>query len=198
MSFFKRLFGRPAPDNFEYVKAMAEMAAEAERTYRGMIDIYNEEVSDGILLPPGPLVAPTGRGIYKARLFGALFMVMAYARSTQADSETEDLMNIATGVALEPLQGPDEPRLDREVAESFTVPYLASTVRAMIAAFNAGPLLPAQPRNEHLALAEHLHEALAESIGLESYTAEVRERFAVMVECNTGTAMNHAARWTTA
>ncbi|MEX1231224.1 MAG: hypothetical protein WEB58_13345 [Planctomycetaceae bacterium] len=198
MSFFKKLFGRATPDKVQYVKAMAEMAAESERTYRGMIETYNSDVKLGLLSAPSrSTVAPTGRGIYKARLFGALFMVMAYVKSTQSDSEAGnmEMMNMATGAALEPLQGQDEPRLDREEAKSFTMPYLTSTFKAMVAAFEAGPFLPGSAQREHLALADHLDDALAESIGPEYYTTEVRERFAVIVQGNTAIAMNHAGRW---
>lgn len=196
MSLFKKLFGRAAPNKIEYVRAMAEMAAESERTYRGMIETYNSDVQLGLLsAPSSPTVSPTGLGIYKARLFGALFMVMAYVKSTQSQAEREEMMNIATGVALEPLQGQREPHLDREEAKSFTMPYLTSTFKAMVAAFRAGPFLPDSAQQEHVALADHLHEALAESIGPEHYTTEVRERFDVMVQGNAAIAMNHAARW---
>ena len=102
---------------------------------------------------------------------------------------------MATGFALEPLQGQGVPRLDREEAKDFTMAYLTSTFKAMTAAFGAGPLLPGSAEQEHLTLADHLHDALAESIGTEHYTAEVRERFAVMVQGNIAMAMNHASRW---
>lgn len=196
MSFLKGLFGRQKPDKIECVKAMAELAAESERTYRGMIETYNSEVDLGMLsVPSGSTILPTGRGIYKARLFGALFMVMAYAKSAHSQAETEEMMNVATGVALESLQGYGVSHLDREEAKSFTMAYLISTFKAMIAAFDAGPLLPGSPQQEHLALANHLHDALAESVGTEDYTTEVRERFAVMVQGNTAKAMNQARQF---
>lgn len=196
MSFLNKLFGRQTPDKLEYMKAMAEMAAESERTYRGMIDTYNSDVELGLLsASAGSNVSPTGRGIYKARLFGALFMVVAYVKSTQSQVEGEEMMNVATGVALEPLQGQGEVRLAREEAKLFTMPYCISAFKAMAAAFNAGPLLPGSAKQEHLALADHLHDALTESIGSTHYTAEVRERFAVMVQANTAMAINHARRW---
>ena len=196
MSFLRKLFGRQKPDEIEYVKAMAEMAAESERTYRGMIETYNSDVELGMLsVPSGSTVLPTGRGIYKARLFGALFMVMAYAKSAHSQAEKQEMLNVATGIALEPLQGQHVPRLDPEEAKSFTTAYITSTFKAMIAAFDAGPLLPGSAQQEHLALADHLHDDIAESIGTEDYTTEVRERFAVMVQGNPAMAMNHARRW---
>ena len=165
MSFLKKLFGRQRPNKTEYLKAMDEMATESERTYRSMIEIYSSDVELGILsAPSGSTVLPTGRGIYKARLFGALFMVMAYAKSTRSQADTKEMMNVATGVALEPLVGQGVPHLDREEEKSFTMAYLISTFKAMIAAFDAGPLLPGSVQKEHLTLADHLHDALAESI----------------------------------
>jgi hypothetical protein len=175
---------------------MAEMTAESERTYRGMIEKYNADVSLGMLsVPFGLTVLPTGRGIYKARLFGALFVVMAYLKSAHSEAENWEMVNLATGVALEPPQGQGVPCLTREEARSFTMAYLISTLKAMTAAFAAGPFLPGSAKREHLALADHLHDALAESIGTENYTTDVRERFAVPVQGNTAMAMNHARRW---
>jgi hypothetical protein len=218
MSFLKKLFGRhrpdifeyskgtpdpsqlaqwcQRPDNIEYIEAMAEMAAESERTYRGMIEIYNEKVALGMLPAEFPSkIVPSGRGIYKARLFGALFMVMAYLRSGHSEAENWEMMNLATGLALEPLRGQGMSRLTQDEAKSFTTAYLTSALKAMTAAFAAGPFLPESAKREHLALADHLHDALAESIGTENYTTDVRERFAVPVQGNTAMAMNHARRW---
>ncbi len=105
------------------------------------------------------------------------------------------MLNLATGFALEPLQGQGDVRLDREEAKSFALAHLSSVLKAIIAAFKAGPFLPEFAKPEHLALAHHLHDALAESIGSEHYTAEVRERFDITIQANTAMAMNHARRW---
>ena len=45
MSFLKKLFGIDKPKLPEYLSAMTEMADESERTYRGMIQTYNEDVA---------------------------------------------------------------------------------------------------------------------------------------------------------
>lgn len=196
MGLFKRLFGLQRPDKMEYVQAMAEMAREAERTYRGMIATYNQDIHLGLLAAPSKApLGPTGRGVYKARLFGALFMAMAYARSGPSQQEVEEMVNVATGVALESLQGSSDIRVSREEAKALTMPYLTSVMKAMIAAFNAGTFLPGTAGPEHIALTEHLHDALAESIGRERYTAEVRERFAAILYGNVAMALNHASRW---
>ena len=196
MSFVKTVFGRRMPDKFEYAMAMEEMASESERTYRGMIDLYNSEVEAGMLsAPSGSIVTPTGRGIYKARLFGAMFMSLAYAKATQSQAEGLEMFNIASGVAVKPLLGQSAPRLGREEAKSFTMDYVISATKAMVAAFEAGPLVPGAAQQGHIALANHLHDALVESFGVEGYTTEIRERFTILVEANTAMAMNHARKW---
>lgn len=198
MSFFKKLFGRQTPRQIDYVKAMTEMANESERTHRGMIEIYNEEVEEGRLLsarPGASAVEPTGAGIYKARLFGSLFIVMAYARSGHSVEEYEEMMNIATGVALDSLQGEGDVYFDREEAREFTSTYLVPAFKSVLAAFKAGPVLPGAETAEHITLSNHLHDALIESIGPERYTPEVQERFDHVVRGNAALAMNQARRW---
>jgi hypothetical protein len=175
---------------------MVEMAGESERTYRAMIETYNSDVALGVLAARTPLeVSPSPRGVFKARLFGASFIALAYARSSASQAENEEMVNVATGVALEPPDGEGSLVLDREQAQSFTIPYLTSLLKAMQAAFKAGQLLPGMAGPEHVALADHLHDALSESIGPQNYTLAVRERFDIMVLGNTAMAMNHAKRW---
>ncbi len=197
MSFLKKLFGVNKPDEHEYIRAMVEMAAESERTHRGMVNLYNSDVELGTLSAPSTLatVTPTGRGVYKARLFGALFIVYAYAESGHAEANVNEMVNVATGVALEPLVGGAEPSLDRDEAKSFSMAYLKPTLKAIIAATRAGPLLPGDVSDEHDTLADQLHEALAESIGIDFYTPEVRDRFALNIMGNLSAAMAHAIKW---
>ena len=95
MSFLGRLFGRTEPDEIEYLKAMLEMVSEAERTYRGMLNTYNSDVADGIL--PGTAISPTGPCLYRARLYGALFMVAAFTKVARPEDAME-FMNAATGL----------------------------------------------------------------------------------------------------
>ncbi len=197
MSFLKKLFGRQPLRQIDYVEAMTEMANESERTYRGMIKTFNEEVEEGLLSAPpaGPTVEPNGSGIYKARIFGSLFIAMAYARSGHSLQENEEMMNIATGVALDSLQGEGDVYFDREEARPFTSTYLVSAFKSVLAAFEAGPVLPGAMTPQHITLSNHLHDALKESIGAERYTPEVRERFDHVVRGNAALAMNQARRW---
>ena len=197
MSFLKKLFGVDKPDKHEYVQAMVEMAAESERTHRGMVSSYNADIELGLLPVPSTsaTIIPTGRGIYKARLFGALFIAYAYAESGHAEVDVNEMVNVATGVALEPLVGGGEPSLDRDDAKSFAMAYLKPTLIAIIAAFKAGPLLSGHLAEEHNTLADQLHEALAESIGVHLYTPQVRENFAIAILGNVTAAMAHAIKW---
>lgn len=192
-----RTMDPPVGEKIDYVEAMREMASEGERTYRGMIEVYEMDIEDGILPAPSEdsAVVPTGRGIYKARLFGALFMAMAYAKSGYSQKEVEEMLNIATAVALEPLLGQGAVRIDQEEAKAFTLGYVTSVFKSMNVAFKAGPLWLPSPKKEHRALADHLHDALLDSMGSERYTTEVRKQFAVRILCNTAEAMNHARQW---
>ena len=197
MSFLKKLFSRQTPRQVDYIGAMIEMANESERTYRGMIEIYNEEIEEGLISAPpdASAVEPTGAGIYKARVFGSLFIVLAYARSGHSVEEIEEMMNIATGVALKSLQGEGDVYFDREEARQFTPTYVVPVFKSVLAAFKAGPVLPKAMTPEHITLSNHLHDALIESVGAERYTPEVQERFDHVVRGNAGLAMNQARRW---
>lgn len=198
MSILGKLFGRRTqPDTFVYAQAMEEMANEGERTHRGMLAVYNDSVAAGLLprTTGAATAAPTGRGIYKARLFAALFMAYAFVRSGASESDGEEMMNIASGVAMKPAQGPGEPSLARNEAANFTIDFIKAVFPAIDRAVRTGPGVPGAPSAELETLAGHLHDALADSIGRQRYTDAVRERFAVMIQGNVVAAMNHASQW---
>ena len=196
MSLLKKLFRQNSSDKLKYIEAMVEASSELECTYRSMIDTYNSDVELGVIPNVGVVaVKPTGRGIYKARLYGALFIVMAYVKSSNSLDDNQEMMDFATSVAIKPLEGSGEQCLDRAEAESFTMDFVLSTFKAMTAAFKVGPLLPDSIKQEHIALAEHLHDALAESIGCEFYSIQIRSRFSDIVYGNTAMAMNYAMKW---
>jgi hypothetical protein len=191
-----RLFARGEPSQLEWFQAMVEMAGESQRTYGAMIEIYNSDVALGVLAArTGSAVSPSPRGVYKARLFGASFLAFAHARSSASQAEKEEMVNVATGVALAPPGSEGSLVLDRTEAQSFSIYYLTSLLKAIQAAFKAGQLLPGMARPEHTALADYLHDALSESIGPQNYTPAVHERFDIMVLGNTALAMSHARRW---
>ena len=199
MSLFNRLFGSRKPGTKDYFSAMVEMAEESERTYRGMVESYNRDVAIGVLSIPvkcKETVDPTGIGLYKARLFGALFLVHAYAASDHSKDEIKQLINVATGLALHPLVDSNELSFDREDARSLNETYLWPTFKKIAIGFKAGPIDPTSPiKNEHASIADQLHNALAESIGVECYTTQVRNRLEFAVIGNVASAMAHSAKW---
>jgi len=196
MSLLGRLFRR-SPNKYEYVRAMQEMASESERTYKFMVSMYNEDVQLGVIPCPSSVspATPTGRGVYKARLFNALFMTLAYARSGGPETEVRELINVATGIAISPLQGPGPTKFERSEAEAFTIHYLKAVVPAISSALDAPHGLPGAPSAELDALAEYLHDALADSIGRDRYNSTVRDHFALLVQGNVVASLNYAVRW---
>lgn len=181
----------------DFVDAMVEMAGESGGTHRGMVNTYLSDVQDGILPSPAadPPQRPSGRGLFKARFFGALFMVVAYAYATGAESGTDELLQAASGIAIEPLMEENGVHLEREEAKSIAESYMSPTLEAIRGAFKRAPITPDSQLTELDALAEQLHEALADSIGTENYTPEVKQRFDVMVRGNCVQALNHAVDW---
>lgn len=181
----------------DFVDAMVEMAEESGRTHRGMFDTYLSDVQDGMLSPPptDPPEHPSGRGLFKARFFGALFMVVAYAYATGDESGTDELLQAASGIAIKPLLEENGVHLEREEAKPIAESYMSPTLEAIRGTFKQAPIAPDNQSTEFDALAEQLHEALADSIGTENYTPEVKQRFNLMVRGNCSEALNHAFDW---
>jgi hypothetical protein len=182
----------------DFVDAMVEMAEESGRTHRGMVNTYLSDVQDGILPSPpaDPPEHPSGRGLFKARFFGALFMVVAYAYASGDESGTDELLQAASGIAIKPLvEEENDVHLEREEAKPIAESYMSPTLEAIRGAFKQAPITPDNQSTEFDALAEQLHEALEDSIGGENYTTEVKQRFDVMVRGNCAEALNHSVDW---
>ena len=192
MSFLRKLVSFLKPSEQEYLEAMIEMANESERCYRHMISDYSMDYLERRNLPD---VCPTGGGLFKVRLFGALFMWRAYALSNHRKQKVSEMMNVVTEVAIEPLLYDSSIQFSRDEAKTIASSYLPSTVEAMEAAYRAGPLIPFLVSKEHERLADHLHEAIADSIGEEKYTLEVRRWYETNVLGNVSAAMSHANTW---
>ena len=198
MSFFKKLFSTKKPNVEAYITAMHEMADESERTYRGMVQIYNQDSSVGMFDVPSKCsdVFPSGQGLYKARLFGALFMVHAYTVSGHTREEVHQMVNLATGIALFSLVDSKEVSFSRNEAKALIESFLWPTLKAITAAFKAGPVSPMSPISTvHVGLADFLHEALIDTIGVDCYSSQVRERFQTPVIGNVSAAMAHSVKW---
>lgn len=187
-------------DQTKFLKAMEEMAEESGRTHRGMVDTYLRDVKMGLLPPPKAQISPgpSGRGLFMARFFGALFMVVAYIYASRDESGSQELLQLASGLAIEPLMGEGDVYLDRKEARPIANTYVSPTLKAIRMAIKRAPVMPEAASTELDALADQLHEALAASIGIGNYTQQVKERFDMMIRANCIKALNHAARWESA
>ena len=197
MKLLGRIFGRRGPDYTVYFQGMKEYADEAERTYRGFISVYNEEIGLDVGSAPigTPPAAISPRGVYWVRLFGAAFMVAAFAKSGGSKKETIDLINIATALGFNSSQKDGLPAISREEAMQLVDGVFVSMINAVSDAFHAGPFLPGVLSPEHAALCEWLHKCLGESMGADNYTSAVRARFSHLVEGNVSVSLAHALRW---
>ena len=72
MSLFKKIIGGRSieDDKIALVQHMESMATEAERVYRNFLQIYTDDYN-----APIPV---SGRGLFKARLYVATFMVQSF------------------------------------------------------------------------------------------------------------------------
>ena len=199
MSIFKKIFGRKKPDKYEYLRAMKEMAEESERTHRGMVRTYNKDVALGILAvssTDGNERVPTENGIYKARLFGALFIAVAYAFSRHSEDEVREMIDVANGVAIEPLIESIEYSFNLDDARALVSPYLLPTFKSISDGLKSDSNDPeGQHKEIFFNLANQLHDALSESIGEGRYTPQVREYFEMFILGNVGAALSHSRKW---
>ena len=182
----------------QFFKGMVEMTEESDRTHRGMVEVYTSEVEAGLLSSPTDQLptGPKGRGLFKARFFAALCMVVAYGFASVGDeSGIDKLLQAASGLSIEPLMEGGDVHLSRNEAEPIASSYVSHTMPLITKAINQAPVTPQTSSAEFDALAEQLHEALADSIGTENYTSEVRNWFDIRVRGNCANALNHAAKW---
>jgi hypothetical protein len=173
------------------------MAAEQERTYLGMLELVDEEIRLGMIDAPPDWngnVRPTAKGVYKSRLLAALTVVVVHVKVERSASDSQDMLNIATGIALKPPGESLASSLERSEAIEFTMDFLIPAFKAMLAAIDDGPWLPGSKTAPQCILSNHLHEAIGDSIGSESYTPEIRQRLDMMVDGNMANGLNHAMR----
>ena len=197
MSIFRNIFGRRKVELQPYFQAMVEMANESERTYRNMIGIYLDDISNGLLSQPiGKLsTGPSGKGLFKARLFGALFMVVAYIFASKDEEGGDQILQASSGLAIEPLLEDGDVTYSREEAMEIVDSYVSTTLSAIRGAIKQVPIKPDTKTPEFEALVAQLNDALKDSIGSENYTPEVQERFLVLIRSNCALSIHNAARW---
>lgn len=185
MSFLRKLFYRP-PSYKNYVSAIHHAADEMERTFRGMLADYNENITIGLLPAEGKnLVTPSSVNIFRARLFAASFWPTAYRLAYDSNEDSVEFIYLVAKTARK------GSTLDKQslgiLGERFTIkigPIIED-------AFKAGPLVPGSTLvPEHSNLAEILHGLLADEIGSNSYTGKVRESVKIAVEANVAVLLN--------
>ncbi len=197
MSIFRNIFGRKRVDLQQYFQAMVEMANESDRTYRNMVEIYLDDISNGLLSPPvGKLsTGPSEEGLFKARLFGALFMVVAYIYASKDEEGGDQILQASSGFAIEPLLENGDVTYSREEAKKIVDSYVSATLSAIRGTIKQVPINPNTNSPEFEALFAQLNDALKDSVGTENYTSEVQERFSVHIRSNCAHALHNAARW---
>lgn len=190
MEFLKQLLGLgesgPSEDPTAYVGAMKEMADEAERVHRNTVQLFSDEFTE---------MQPTGEGLYKARVRAAVMPVWAYAHTSGDENGTMELLNVATGVALEPLveldDGPES--FSKAQAQELGLDYVKRSLSATVECMREGPSVPGAEKPGFQNLADLIHESLRSSVGVEKYTDTVRERFDTSVKSGLSAELKHAA-----
>lgn len=189
MSFLRRVFGGGArsrqEDRMAFIVPMKEMADEAERIHRHLVGIFSSEFLGA---------QPTGPGLYKARLHSAVMPVFAYVHRTGDEEGAMELLNVATGVAIEPLvEKIGVEKLSREEAKELGLGFLKSSFSAITTCMREGPSQPGKEKPGFAQLAYLIHEALGDSIGQERYTSEARDRLDHLVKSGLSGEVRHTA-----
>lgn len=177
MSWFRNI--RIARTKRLVVQQMTLMVKEAERVYRGFLELYAQE--------EGVAVRPTGEGLFKARFFTASFMVYAFLwRWPDELDAAGEVANIASGIAIAPLvpsndvdaiAGRDstgQPCLHPAVAESFALIFHSSVLKAIKNEFETGPSLPEHETAGFRELINLYHGTLKVSLGEEQYSQKMK------------------------
>lgn len=184
-----------------FVDAMADMADESGRTHRGMVGIYLKEVDEGVLPNPSHQLpdGPSGKGLFKARLFGALFMVAAHKCVFENKDQLETLLDISFEMAIKPIIDDDSFDFNRQDANQIFASYTKHTLRSILKSLSNTPISPESDltsiSSDFDFLCDQLHDALSDSIGSEIYTAKVEEKFDERVRYSCANAVNHASEW---
>jgi len=182
-----------------YASAMDEMADEAERTHREMVETYISDVSNGVLDAPRnqPPTGPSAKGVFKSRYIGALHIAVAYGLSSNDQDHFDDLLQISSGCAIEPFAKDEfeDLALSRKKAKTIAnrnTPKFTKSIKWVI---EHSPIGPGCDTDELQNLIDAYHEALADSIGAQAYDDNVRDRFDHLIRMGRQKAASHAAKW---
>ncbi len=125
-----------------------EFLAEDERVYLGQIRLFGQETSP---------VTVSARGVYKARLFGACFLISAFMlRWPRREEDTFEIIQAMTGSAFLPFAEPDgDPVLDLADARSFGLQFALGTLRHIDDELSSGPSSWGASQSEDLDIPEY-------------------------------------------
>ena len=185
MGILRKLFYRPPPYK-AYIKSIQHAANEMERTFSGMIVIHREDMFRR-MSPDLRISAagPSACGVYRVRLFASLFWPTAYNLAYDSVQDSAEFIMVVAKTAR------IGSSLDNDSLGKYGERFTGAIRPIIEGAYKAGPLVFGAPlAPEHSKLIEVVHNLLADEIGPDSYTAEVRERMRVPVEANVSKLFN--------
>lgn len=201
MSLFKWLFGPRRLKEEEVVQVMMQLASEADRTYRGFISTYNMDVQDGLFAGSGRVTSEcNGEGLFRARLIGVLFGVFLYANASADLSSSKSgvlgqrMFQIAGGIAYDGMANTGKEGIALEKAREIGTKTGLETLKKVMRASKAGPMIPGECKPEHEQLVEELLDAICISVCQRGVDLEVRERFRELVQGNLAVTINYMYR----
>lgn len=182
MGILSNLFKPKSLSLGDLTEWMIRVADELERTHRGTLSLYNEDIAQGIFVSSSDnrIANPSPWSIYKVRLFASAFVPVAHVLKYKQKDMFDTLLNMATGAAISPSRAGTGGTLSREEAAVSTPKYLMPLVKLIAAGLKSGPIgKSAALQPAHLALLMELESIFAESIGCDRYTAEIREHLSL-------------------
>ncbi len=191
MGLFRKLFGGGSPEKDMYTLLhgpSVEMADEAERVYRGQLDIYSEDYG---------VTEISARGILKARLFGATFMLVAFGLKWINETQhMEKMMQATSGIGMLAFDSSnDVPQISRTDAASFSGDYIMKVLKAILTEVKTGPSTPDNPSEGFERLVSLWVDALMESIKTSATDTDIRNHFYPMIAGGINASMQHMHEW---
>jgi len=206
MSFFKKFFRKKSDQDLihELIPPTEEMVSEGDRTYRGFIKNYNQYIEKGILPKPNGYtpIKPSGKGLFKARLFSSQFIPVVIIFKYEKYTELfEQFSGIASGVAIKDIMNPEnQPHFSREEAILIADDYMIDVAKAIIVDLKQGGttqinVMEGTESDAFNTLVNIFHDNLKESIGVENYTSEVIDNFDQAVKMNVANSISYTLKW---
>jgi hypothetical protein len=175
----KRLFkGSPDRDRHTLLKGPStELADAMEANYHNILTLYRvNELYDTKLSP---------LGIFKARLFGATFMLYPFASKWKDEAELQEMINMSSGLAITPFGSSEyEIELDRDAATSVADNYMRAVFKEITFVMKCGPERVRELTFELDGLSNFYKDAFRESLGEErNLGSSTRSSGLVEIDC---------------